>query len=401
MEFEVVNDGSEVDVTFANNWGLPYFDVRNGKAFVNFVGMILAKDRVLYSFPKHYNHTVLTITQKTQTMRKILNLITSGLSSDFDRDSSTGFPIDSYQKIKYYYIQHGLHFISKKEYKKGHSGRIDWKRTIRKSNKVIQKNGIVFLPFITVKEKKINEFLSDCMEFVLDYVYNTFNDYLDFPIPYSKAVHSPIFDDFTRCVIELKKIRNQYFKDSEKSLVDSLIHFFEWRSKHKGVNILATSKFENIWEMMVENYLNNKFDGIDDQGNIIWGEKHNIVFSKPKKKYIESIPEREKSRGFKIEFDHFYEDRDNKIVYLLDSKYIYKESFSEFNYKQAFYYYYLKQFYSEDYCIYNGLIAPSEGDYRTKVHVNRISGDRMYNDGLVIIEHYLNLKDVIDFTLRQ
>lgn len=47
-----VQDGDEVKIDFAQKWGLSYFDVKNGRAFVDFVGLILKKDEVLLSFPK-------------------------------------------------------------------------------------------------------------------------------------------------------------------------------------------------------------------------------------------------------------------------------------------------------------------------------------------------------------
>lgn len=83
---------------------------------------------------------------------------------------------------------------------------------------------------------------------------------------------------------------------------------------------------------------------------------------------------------------------------MLDSKYIYKDGFSGFNYKQAFYYYYLKQYY-QGYKIYNGLIAPTELEYHHKLHVNRANRTDYpkYDDGLLIYEHYVNLSKVVEF----
>lgn len=75
----------------------------------------------------------------------------------------------------------------------------------------------------------------------------------------------------------------------------------------------------------------------------------------------------------------------------------------DLNYKQAFYYYFLKAKYPYA-KIHNGLIAPTEGKDKSEVHIDRswingITKESGYSDGLKIIVHYLNLKKIIDFTL--
>lgn len=86
---------------------------------------------------------------------------------------------------------------------------------------------------------------------------------------------------------------------------------------------------------------------------------------------------------------------------MFDSKYM--KSISELNYKQAFYYYFLKEKYPQV-IIHNGLIAPTHGAHYDRVHIDRtwidgVTVEKGYSDGLKIMVHYLNLKTVIDFTL--
>ena len=63
---------------------------------------------------------------------------------------------------------------------------------------------------------------------------------------------------------------------------------------------------------------------------------------------------------------------------------------NSFNYKQAFYYYYLRGKYKNA-IIKSALVIPTSGERETVVHV-----DRQHIDGLYIREEYINLKDVID-----
>ena len=63
---------------------------------------------------------------------------------------------------------------------------------------------------------------------------------------------------------------------------------------------------------------------------------------------------------------------------------------NSFNYKQAFYYYYLRGKYKNA-IIRNALILPTSGERKTIVHV-----DRQHIDGLYIREEYINLRDIIN-----
>ena len=92
---------------------------------------------------------------------------------------------------------------------------------------------------------------------------------------------------------------------------------------------------------------------------------------------------------YKIQYDHISIDNINKAVIIFDSKYFNNEV-NELNYKQIFYHYNLMQKY-KGYTINNGLLIPTEQEYYTKVHI-----DRMDLDGVKIIEHYINLNDVLN-----
>ena len=406
-EFEptIVQDGDQVKKEFAQHWGSSYFNIFNGKAYVDFVGIILKKNEILFSFPKHFSFGELSSKEKSYAMKEILFLITKGISFNFSKNSNNAFPIDSYLMIQDYYKQYGLHFVTTRLYVQGYDGHIDWHRTIGKSDKIIQNNGVIYLPFVTIKFRKNYEFIAECMEFVLNYVYQRLSKYLNFLTPYSKKIRNPIFSNSTRCVKELKKNKNYFFKDIEKKLIDALINFFEWEASHSDNISIVTTHFEIYWESMIELYLNYKFVGFKNNNEIEWGEEGVGLgnFTKPEPYFIEDeeVIKSKNNTPWKIEFDHFFIDKDAKKIYLLDSKYIYKDGFSSFNYKQAFYYYFLKQYYGNEYKIYNGLIAPTSQEYHHKIHVNRANRPlefQNYDDGLLIYEHYVNLNEVIKFT---
>lgn len=393
-----VKDGEKISVTDAQYWGLDYFDIKNGQAFVNFVGLILKKDRVLLSFPKHYDTKNLSDEECVKAMKTILTLIAKGTSSSSRQQEEDSFPLAAYLAVQDYYRKYGLHFVTLKEYKKGYGGRIDWRRTMRKSDKVIQDKGLIFLPFVTVKIRNVGEFLADCMELVLTETYQNFSDYLDFLTPYKNLPKNPLVSNPKRCVKELKGLKSKFFKDSEKHLIDALIDYFEWKAQQSSQITLATTNFASYWESLVELYLEKGFYGIDEDKKIKWDSRQGgqIKFNAQDSRWIEdkSLAVRGKHQ---IRFDHiaFDDEKTPKEIYLFDSKYY--NNLTDFDYKQAFYYYYLRQYYGKDYTIYNGLIAPTSGKYNCKVMVNRAEGGDEYRDGLEIYIHELNLKSLIAF----
>ena len=154
-----------------------------------------------------------------------------------------------------------------------------------------------------------------------------------------------------------------------------------------------TLYFEWFWERMVHSYLSNHVLISGDDYEItteLQPTKLNII--KPDNMDIEQRKKGERSR-FSIQFDHYLEivtGRSQPLILLFDSKYFYNDV-NAFNYKQAFYYYYLRGKY-KDAIIRNALIIPTSGENETVVHV-----DRQHIDGLYIREEYINLKDVIDY----
>lgn len=377
----------------------------NGTVTINFVGVVMSKDNVLLSFPKHFDYNKLSIDERKEYIKSISSLLVNGKSTTNPpkkkKHSSHEFPMDSYIVVVDYFKKYGIYNKKIKVENKTNSGKPNWKKTMKKSSKIVQENGIVFLPIISTKNKNRSVFLSDCMEFILSNTYEQYSEFLNFLIPYQKFPTDSIFKNFRACVRKLKLIKNHYFKDSEKDLISAMISYFEWMSSRNGTMAITTSNFSAYWESMIHVLLNKQFVGIKNN-NLVFGDKPEFKFLK-KTERTEAKENREysKTQKFSIEFDHIsINDEKDKII-LFDSKYMNK--IKDLNYKQAFYYYFLKAKYPYA-KIHNGLIAPTEGKDKSEVHIDRswingITKEPGYSDGLKIIVHYLNLKKIIDFTL--
>ncbi|EGQ3996202.1 LlaJI family restriction endonuclease, partial [Staphylococcus pseudintermedius] len=397
----IINDGQEVSDNFIEEWDLEkYCKNYNGIKRIGFVGIILKRGKTLISFPKHYKLK----SKREQLLNEInkliyiisLNRISHG-SFGFEDNNRDEFPIKAYFYVLDYFKKYGLYITSNKYEEYGYEGNIDWNRTINKSNKVIQKEGMIFLPFVIRKVEDVTVFISECMNYVLSDA-TSFSEFLRFICPY-KSLDSvgfnPNFNNYDYVVKELYKIKNKFFKDSEKRLIRGLIEYFQWKSSHSEYVRLVTFKFENYWESMINNYLCSNFQGIKND-KIIWCENTGLNFEKGKKEYAESnfiLEKKKKSQeaynSFRLEFDHLYIDDQIDMIYLFDSKY-YNDELSNLNYKQVFYHYYLKQRHP-NMKIINGLLLPTSGDYYIKNHI-----DRSDLDGVKVTEHYINLTTVLD-----
>ncbi len=396
MEEKIINDGEQITKAFANEWEiLDYCDQYNGKITISFVGVVIKRDKILFSFPKHYNVALLD-DEKIKCMKKILRLIAMNQSNKggFDNGDKGEFPIRAYIYIANYYKKHGLYTANEKYYKKGYDGNIDWNKTINKSNKIIQKNGLLFFPFVLKKTRDTSVFISECMNYVLGDA-NEYRDIIEMILPYTQKTKNTMFNNKKYVIAKLKQIKNNYFKDSEKKLIQSLIEYITWKSEVKDNVRLLTLRFENYWEEMIGTYLNYQFFDYQDD-TILWGNEQNNEFIKPEMEFVESEEIRAKQdRAFyKIQYDHYMFDEEKKRILLFDSKY-FNDEVSSLNYKQLFYHYHLKNQYPNIENIVNGLLLPTSKEYYTKVHI-----DRTDLDGVKIIEHYINLNDVLNFYMK-
>ena len=393
QKIEIVNDGQTVDKEFVFSWDiLDYCNQYNGKSTIDFVGVIIKTGKILFSFPKHYN---LLKNENSQylCMKQILYILSKNKATygSFDKGLKGEFPIKPYFEILNYYKKYGIYLSHDNYFKYGYEGNIDWNKTINKSKKILQKKGIIFFPFIVKKNKSRVVFISECMNYVLADASN-YKEFIPFIIPFKSIKRNIVFDNLRYILNELKKLKSIYFKDIEKKLIDNLIEYFEWKSRVKDNVRLFTLKFENYWEIMINEYLNDNFIEIKND-KIIWGVGGTKKFFKPSMEYVESENIRNKKNNrisYQIQYDHILIDDKARSIIIFDSKYFNTEV-NQLNYKQLFYHYNLKQKYSK-YQIFNGLLLPTGENYYTKIHI-----DRMDLDGVKIIEHYINLNLVLTY----
>lgn len=398
--FEIINDGDNLTESFCGEWDIyPYCDRYNERLNCSFVGMVIKEDNILLSFPKHYNvENAISRGEKIQlvkAMKDILHIIERDrqLYGVEPGQLSDTIPVDAYYYILRYYLEFGLYHRQIRDTSKGYKGHINWHKTINTIRPLLSDGNFVYSPFIVNCEYDESIFITECMDYVLYDFYKSFQSLLDDIHPYKRKFYNPIFDEYNFCISKLQTLVGRLFKDHERLLLNSLIRYFQWKSNHSKSSKFLTLYFEWFWERMVNSYLSSHLQIVGHDYKITKEpQSSNLKIIKPDNIDIEENKTRGRGR-FSIQFDHYLNiitNRRQQLILLFDSKY-FSNDVNSFNYKQAFYYYYLRGKYKNA-IIRNALVIPTSSERKTVVHV-----DRRHIDGLYILEEYINLKDVIDY----
>ena len=396
---KIINDGNVLSENFCREWDIyAYCDRYNERLNCSFVGMVVKKDNILLSFPKHYNVKKVTSREEKlrvlQEMKDILHIIEQDrqLYGVEPGQLSDTIPIDSYHYILRYYLEFGLYHLQIRDTSKGYKGHINWHQTINSIRPLLSDGNFIYTPFIVNCEYDESIFITECMDYVLFDFYNSFQFLLDDIHPYKRQFYNPIFDEYNFCVAKLQSLVGRFFKDHERLLLKSLIRYFQWKSNHSKSSKFLTLYFESFWERMVNSYLSSHIRIVGHDYEIT-KESQSCKLNIRKPDSIDIEQRKTSNHGrFSIQFDHYLNlitSRRQQLILLFDSKY-FSNDVNSFNYKQAFYYYYLRGKYKNA-IIRNALILPTSGERKTIVHV-----DRQHIDGLYIREEYINLRDIIN-----
>ncbi|MEB2300439.1 hypothetical protein LAV72_12515 [Lysinibacillus xylanilyticus] len=394
------NDGDKVPLEIEKEYSIRYLNLpvtKEDKLSLDFVGIIIKEENPLIVFPKHFVTTYNDLQKDGQLLIQVLRKIQSkkGFGETLN---DKNFPLNAYLYICDFYKKHGLYMEQERIIKPGYKGKIHWKHTIAKSHKILNNSNIIFMPFML--EQKIDQsvLITTCMEEVLANGYKIFGKYFNIGVKYS--VNRNLFGDYQikQLARQLKLLRNKHFKDSTLKLIDALIRYFEWASSTGNEVHFLTTNFEIVWEDMIKHYLDNRLSDIDTSQiphkmitNLSSSTRYHFNH-----KVVESIKQDTPSnRSFSVEYDHIAYDAPNNELVLMDAKYY--QQITGLNYKQFSYAHLLLNKINEytgetteKTHLINGLILPTEQEYYSKVHINRES-----IDGVLITEHYLNVRAVM------
>ncbi len=377
------------------------------KDVFDFVGFVFRNNKILVVFPKHYysldnikfynkehyklSEEIKLLFNVIQKYNEIGNSTASGKSHmGFQDGLDSDYPFRAFYEVYDYFQKYGLYKVQCNRIIKGTKGKISWKETLAKSNKIISNGNLIFSTYYTKKKNYNNVFITECMSFIIDYTLSIFKDFFNL----RKTDLSCKFDFLNNRDYVLKQL-NYYqsveYKDINKKLINSMIVFFEqFYSKSFGGNIHIRIKYFNlIWQNMIMLYINRHFIGISEStGEALFDQnqkKSSIDFDKKIYNDIDIS-----NNKFSIDIDHLAIDRDK--LFIFDSKYYSK--IKGLNYKQLAYNELLRYSNLKVKELHNILFLP--GEYCIKEHFkysSRYAGPRKI--GLKIMEQYLPIKEIM------
>jgi hypothetical protein len=366
---------------------------------ISFVGFTSnEKNEILTVFPKKY---IPTLNDIESDNKKIFSVIFKHiqqnpdmyLGDELNKHINSNYPFAAFFSIYNYYKNYGLYFKESFITKPSGSGKIDWKESIKLSDKYIIDDKFFMFPFYHQSKNRINTFLTHCMIFIIDYTIDKFNFIInqnktEKPFPEFDFINNKEF------VLEtLYKIRNKTFNDIHIHLVDNIINFFQ-RITSINKYFLKHYSFHSIWESMVFNYLNCFFLEFSDDKMVFSKYILKNDFSKPS-----FFPNIANNKNF-FQPDFYLVQNSNQII--LDAKYY---DVQNLDYKQIAYILFLinkRQSIENDPLFnntYSALIIPDSID-SCKVHFQM---DPLYNkecSNFKILEQRLDIRKIIDFWIN-
>jgi len=410
-------DGEVVDDSIIKLFGLSTKEVRYsdrlGVNIFDIVGFIYKDNKILVVFPKHYyekadierfNRDNVRLSSDIKLLYSVIKKYGEIENTNATARSYIGakdgyvsdYPFKPFYEVYDYFQRYGLYREKENRVVEGMSGKISWKDTIRRSNKILSGGNLLFTPVYVIKKNYNDVFLTECMAFIIDYTIDFFSDFLSM----RKTGIKYGFDflgNIDYVIKQLNMSQSKMFKDAQKHLVQNMIDFFEqFNAKAKGGNIHVKIRyFDMIWQAMVSRYLNRHFTGIDSvTGAAIFDEtitKSVVKFVDTTFSDIDDSP-----HHFSIDVDHFAYS--GNVLYIFDSKYY--ADISKLNYKQFSYNEILRYHYPGVIEINNILLLP--GEPHADLHFSLASGYvGTRTIGTKIVEQYLVPKTVMEDYLRK
>jgi len=227
-------------------------------------------------------------------------------------------PIDSYLWIIRDYLENGYYIETETIYSNGVNGKINWKKTI-KNNKILLNNDFSMVYAEHISRRNISSFENVITNIHKYCVYEAFSRF-GFIFGYdSKNVEK--YENIMNTELMIQLLKNEYincFLDYKKQLIVNMINMLEWLN-NQNVNYDMFSIESNRFEYVFQNLIDERF------GNVLNKEEYYPVA----KWYIKDQKNKDGEKA-----SHLMEDTildDEKIIYIIDSKYYKYEYYDEKN----------------------------------------------------------------------
>lgn len=314
-----------------------------------FVGILINQNKdIIPVFPKGF---------KPKNIKNDINILLKTISLHIQRNPSiyfgregikkytSNYPFYNFFEIYKYYINYGLYQDNIKKISKKPKNKINWKKTISKSEKYIIRNSLYFNPYIYEYRDSSYNFITECMIFIIEETLENFNFFLNLNSTGIKKVDMKKYSN-NYIINKLYSIRSTLFRNEDINLLDNIISYFN-NYNLGGSFYLKHYNFASIWEDMVLKYLNRNFYGVNNNRLILVEGINKYKFKK--KKFYPNLQNNNQS----IQPDYYCFEGDEQ--YIFDAKYY---DVISIDYKQICYHAFLMNKY-KNVSTYSILITPA------------------------------------------
>ena len=401
---EIYNEKDEIDeinidklkkkgVCLSNRDTTEEIDYKNNRSIfkINFTGFeIDNKGEVVYFFP--YQYKVHSLKHDAVTLFKTIYMHIQQRPELYfgeKKDSflKSNFPFESFFEIFEYYKENGLYVEYYDQVLNRHTSKVNWKFTISNSEKYIIDDSIYFQTLYYRNTFERENFITDCMSFIIEYTLSTFSFIFGVNSLGLKYKDWKFLENREFVIRKLTLLNTRIFNSKGKKLLNAIIRFFK-ENKFGGNYYLKHYNFDSIWEDLVQHYLNNKFNGISKGMIDLEGS-----FTGNRFKKIPYHPNLNNA-NHSIQPDNILIE--NGKTYIFDAKYFLPTGI---DYKQVCYSIFLARNISDLKNIYSALIVPGEERKKIEYFIMDPDLNKDLSD-LKISMEFLDIRKVMEFYIN-
>ena len=173
--------------------------------------------------------------------------------SKFAAPRSVDFPMHAYLKVIRDFLHTGRYYMeTEPHYITATKGKANWPKTVRQQIALIQKNGSLVFPKMTVESNtpNANKQITQIHRFC---VYEAFHKlgwlYVPF-LPEQPGAHPPVKECISILTDKLAHTNNDDIQDLFRAMIDMLKYEDQKGSEHRY--FFGTDHFERVWEKMID-----------------------------------------------------------------------------------------------------------------------------------------------------
>ena len=229
-----------------------------------FVGIKVDADNVAVYFPLGYQ--LPPITKNERDLRRDITHLILVLASFIDQKDkllamksffapqSVDFPINSYMTVITDYMIRSYYTETEQRYVTSDSGKIDWRKTMRKHQPIIQANGSPIYTKFEVRSQTLNDrtLMTRVHEFCVYEAFNKLGWLFTSDTPREPQLKLKGNKNMFIGIVQDKM--GQTFIDNDKKLFQSMINMLNYLDENSPQNryYFGTNNFEYVWERMID-----------------------------------------------------------------------------------------------------------------------------------------------------